>query len=510
MKLEHTPALAIALRRALFLAEQAGLSALEPAHLLRGLLVEEEGHCVALLRQAGFDLEAWRKRAGAAPDLPPEVLDGELRVAASVRHILNLAREHVSAIAEEGSLASDQVLLALLEDAEELRRQLEDCGLDYQALRQRTTDEAPPLVLDTPLLFEDPREPIDAARIVDACANRAREALRVLEDHVRFVMNDAFLTGQLKELRHGLTTAFADLPANLLVAARDTEQDVGTRIATAQEQQRDSLSDVLRANSKRLQEALRSLEEFGKVLSPALAQAAERLRYQAYTLEKALLLGTDARQRLADARLYVLVTESLCRASLAGTIREAVEGGADVIQLREKALDDRTLLARAREVRELTRRLGALFIVNDRPDIALLAEADGVHLGQEDLPLQEARRLLGPDALIGVSTHDMSQLQRAILEGASYVGVGPTYPSATKNFPKLAGLDYVRAAMAETTLPAFALGGITLENVEQVAAAGARRIAVSQAVCAAEDPRAAARALRRTLAKHTEKEQEQD
>jgi thiamine-phosphate pyrophosphorylase len=502
MKLEHTPALAIALRRGLLFAERESLSALEPAHLLRGLLAEEEGHCVALLREAGFDLESWRRRVGSAADAPSsqELPDGELRIAASVRHILNLAREHVSTIAEEGSLASDQVLMALLADAETLRRQLEDCGLDYQALRQRTIDETPPLVLDTPLLFEDPREPIDAARIVDACANRAREALRVLEDHVRFVMNDAFLSGRLKELRHGLTAAFADLPANLLVAARDTEQDVGTRITTPQERERDSLSDVLRANVKRLQESLRSLEEFGKVLSPTLGQAAERLRYQAYTLEKALVLGDDARQRLADARLYVLVTESRCRASLAGTIREAVEGGAEVIQLREKSLDDRALLARAREVRELTRRLGALFIVNDRPDMALLAEADGVHLGQEDLPLQEARRLLGPDALIGVSTHDMSQLRRAILEGASYVGVGPTFPSATKEFAALAGLEYVREAMAETTLPAFALGGITIENVAQAAAAGARRIAVSQAVCAAEDPRAAARALRRALA----------
>ncbi len=501
MKLEHTPALAIALRRALFFAEQAGLNALEPAHLLRALLVEDEGHCVAELRQAGLHLDLWRRRFGAAQDAeaPQELPDGEPRVAASVRHVLNAAREHTSAIAEEGSLASDQVLLALLAEVEPLRRQLEECGLDYRALRQRTTAETPPLVLDTPLLFEDPREPIDAARIVDACANRAREALRVLEDHVRFVMNDPFLTGQLKELRHGLTKALADLPANLLAAARDAEQDVGAQITTPQEQERDSLGDVLRANAKRLQEALRSLEEFGKVLSPALGQAAERLRYQAYTLEKALVLGDNARQRLADARLYVLVTESLCRASLAGTIREAVEGGADVIQLREKQLDDGALLAQAREVRQLTRRLGALFIVNDRPDIALLAEADGVHLGQEDLPLQEARRLLGPDALIGVSTHDLSQLRRAILEGASYLGVGPTFPSATKSFTALAGLDYVREATAATSLPAFALGGITLENVGQVAAAGARRVAVSHAICGAEDPRAAAQGLKRAL-----------
>jgi thiamine-phosphate pyrophosphorylase len=129
-----------------------------------------------------------------------------------------------------------------------------------------------------------------------------------------------------------------------------------------------------------------------------------------------------------------------------------------------------------------------------------LAEADGVHLGQEDLPLQEARRLLGPDALIGVSTHDIYQVRRAILEGASYIGVGPTFPSQTKTFEAFPGLDFIRAAVAETTLPAFALGGITLENVGDVVAAGCRRTAVGQALCAAEDPRAAARILQLALA----------
>lgn len=502
MRLEHTPGLAIALRRALRFAEADGLTALEPAHLLRGLLAEEEGHCAALLRQAGLELAAWRQSAAAVHDAaaPGDLEEGELCMTAAVRHIFNLARDEISAIAEEGSLATDQVLLALLAEGEDLRRQLEAHGLNYSTLRQSATDQAPPLTLDTPLLFEAPTEQIDAARIVDAAANRAREALRVLEDHARLVMNDAFLSQQLKKLRHGLAEALADAPASLLLSARDTPGDVGTTISTPQEQERATLADVVAANAKRLQEALRSLEEYGKVLCPALGQAIERLRYQAYTLEKALALGSEARRRLTDAKLYVLVTEALCRASLEGTIREAVDGGADVIQLREKELDDRTLLQRARGIRHLTRRLGALFIVNDRPDIAILAEADGVHLGQEDISLQEARRLLGPDALIGVSTHDLAQLQRAVLDGASYVGIGPVFPSGTKSFETLAGVDYVRQAMASTSLPAFALGGITLENVSSVVAAGAQRLAVSQAICAAEDPRAAARAFKRVVA----------
>ncbi len=183
--------------------------------------------------------------------------------------------------------------------------------------------------------------------MLDAAANRAREALRVLEDHARFVLNDPFLTGRLKQLRHDLAAALEYLPVGLLLGARDTTEDVGTGLSTEREWQRDSLADVVQANGKRLQEALRSLEEFGKLFSIDFAQAVERLRYESYTLERTLVLGQDVRARLADCRLYVLATEALCRASLLGTVREACQGGAQMIQLREKELDDRRLLALA-------------------------------------------------------------------------------------------------------------------------------------------------------------------
>src|SRR5205823_3474493 len=181
-----------------------------------------------------------------------------------------------------------------------------------------------------------------------------------------------------------------------------------------------------------------------------------------------------------DARLYVLVTAARCALGLGRTIREAAEGGAQVIQLREKNLSDRALLARAREVRHLTRAAGVLFIMNDRPDIARLAEADGVHVGQDELSVRDVRRIVGPEALVGVSAHNLEQLQQAILDGASYVGVGPTFPSGTKEFAAFAGLDFVHQAAAETSLPAFVIGGITLQTIGQAVAAGARRVAVGQ------------------------------
>ena len=160
---------------------------------------------------------------------------------------------------------------------------------------------------------------------------------------------------------------------------------------------------------------------------------------------------------------------------------------------------DGELLVRAKAVRRWTRAAGILFIVNDRPDISRLAEADGVHLGQDDLPVAAARRVVGPDALIGVSTHTADQVRRAVLDGADYLGVGPTFPSSTKTFGTFPGLPFVTEAASLTGLPQFVLGGVQAENLPAVVAAGGSRIAVSSAISTADDPREAAAILRRLL-----------
>jgi thiamine-phosphate pyrophosphorylase len=317
----------------------------------------------------------------------------------------------------------------------------------------------------------------------------------VLDDYCRFVRDDRILTEEVKTLRHELAEAATELPAGVLLAARDTVGDVGTGITTAREYVRQSPADVAAVNLKRLQEALRSVEEFGKVFGSRFARRAEAVRYRAYTLERALQLGGAARARLADARLYVLLTASQCAAALDWTIAEAAAGGAGVFQLREKNLADRELLARARDVRRWTRQAGTLLIINDRPDIARLCEADGVHLGQEDLPVAAARHLLGPDALIGVSTHTLEQVHRAVLDGADYLGVGPVFPSRTKEFAHFPGPEFVRQAADATSLPMFALGGIDATTIGRTVEAGARRVAVGAAVACADDPQAAARQL---------------
>lgn len=181
--------------------------------------------------------------------------------------------------------------------------------------------------------------------------------------------------------------------------------------------------------------------------------------------------------------------------------RAALAGGADMIQLRDKAGDVRALLPQARAIQALCRSHGAIFIVNDRLDLTLAAEADGVHLGQEDLPAEPARRLLGPGRLLGVSTHSGEQAESARASGADYIGFGPMFPTGTKETgytPRgSAELRKIRAAMP---LPILAIGGITLENVAEVIAAGATAPAIISAIVAAPDITAAAAKFRARVA----------
>ena len=337
--------------------------------------------------------------------------------------------------------------------------------------------------------------PSSTGRILDAAANRCREGLRVVEDFVRFVLDDAHLARLLKEQRHELTQALCLLPDECLLASRDTVGDVGTTIQTAAEQRRTDVVDVVRANCKRVQESLRTLEEYAKAVSADAAVRCEGLRYRFYTIEQAVLQTFRSRERLQDVRLYLLVTESLCLHGLERVVKDALQGGVDVVQLREKDRSDRDLLAEATLVRQWTTATGALLIVNDRADVALACGADGVHLGQDDLPVNMARRILGGEKLVGVSTHSIEQARQAVLDGADYLGVGPVFPSQTKTFDAFPGLEFVREVAAEITRPWFPLGGINESNIAEVLAAGAHRVALSGAIAAADDPRIAAERL---------------
>ena len=379
---------------------------------------------------------------------------------------------------------------------------------------------------------------LGSIRALDASLNRATEGLRVVEDYVRFVLDDRHLTEQFKRLRHDLAAAGGQLPLAERHAARDTQADVGTTVSTPSEGERRDAWQVCVASLERVKQSLRSLEEFSKVARPPAAGEFERLRYWLYTLEAAVGRTVEANERLGEARLYVLVDGCASEEAFTALVNELIAARVDVIQLRDKRLSDRELIARGRLLVSLCRERGSriqppappggsggdgmddlvrgyplaepgakgneairlpLTIINDRPDVAAVVDADGVHVGQEEMLVKDARKIVGMRRLVGVSTHSIEQARAAVLDGANYLGVGPTFPSRTKSFDAFPGLDFVRQVAAEIRLPAFAIGGIDASNVGAVVAAGLRRVAVSSAVTGDAKPRAAVEALREGL-----------
>ncbi len=317
-------------------------------------------------------------------------------------------------------------------------------------------------------------------RILDANLDRAREGLRIIEEWCRFGLNSADLAGECKQLRQEL----AFWHTSELRSARDTPADPGTELTHPQEEQRSGLQQLLEANFCRVEEALRVLEEYGKVYDPNMGKAFKQMRYRVYTLESDLL-AYRRYQQLLRSQLY-LVTSG--RDNLLGVVEAALQGGLTLVQYRDKTSDDAVKLDNVRKLCQLCHRYDALLIVNDRVDLAIAADADGVHLGQQDLPVAEARKLLGPGRTIGRSTTNAEEMQRAIEEGADYIGVGPVYETPTKPDKQAAGLDYVRYAAAKSPIPWFAIGGIDINNLDQVLNAGASRVAVVRSIMEAEQP----------------------
>ncbi|MCL6750165.1 thiamine phosphate synthase [Nostoc sp. CCCryo 231-06] len=317
-------------------------------------------------------------------------------------------------------------------------------------------------------------------RILDANLDRAREGLRIIEEWCRFGLNNAQLALECKGLRQEV----AKWHTPELRAARDTPGDPGTELTHPQEEQRASIKSVLQANFCRIEEALRVLEEYGKLYHPTMAKACKQMRYQVYTLESSLM-GHQRHQLLWRSHLYLVTSPS---ENLLNNVEAALKGGLTLLQYRDKTADDSLRLEQARKLRQLCHIYGALFIVNDRVDVALAVDADGVHLGQQDMPIAVARQLLGSQRLIGLSTTNKEEMQGAIAEGVDYIGVGPVYETPTKLGKVATGLEYVRYAAKNCSIPWFAIGGIDANNINDVIDAGAERVAVVRSLMQAEQP----------------------
>lgn len=337
-------------------------------------------------------------------------------------------------------------------------------------------------------------------RLVDANANRVREGLRTLEDLARFVMDAPEAARDLKGVRHEVTAA-VDRLLGPMSMVRDTAGDVGTTNSTAGELARPGLVSVAEAAGGRVAEGCRSLEEAAKVLDAGgrIATAIQSARYAAYDLASEVVSALS-RGRPAGWRVQVLLTESACRRPWREVLEAVIAGGADAIQVREKDLGPADLVERSKAVIDIARPAGVPVVVNDRADVAVAVAADGVHLGQGDLPVEAARRVVGGLALVGGSAHDLDEALRNHRAGCDYCGVGRFAASVTKPDVAAGGPALVTAmSTGFPGWPQLVIGGIGPGNVDEVVAAGGVAIAVCEAACGADDPAAVVADLRNRL-----------
>ncbi len=347
-------------------------------------------------------------------------------------------------------------------------------------------------------------------RIIDENLNRLGEGLRVLEDIARMLLNDTGLTQQLKNLRHGLIRA--DLSFNQqLIDSRDSVNDIGASMNVSSEAVHKNLPDILIANAKRAQESLRVLEEFAKLPESNLdSDIFRKARFSLYTVERNLLSKLLREGKLTKlSGLYVVLdTEALQGRDPVKVARQVIRGGATTIQFRDKTTPKKDLLRLARQLKKLCSDKDVLFIINDYLDIAAASDADGLHIGHDDIPVEEARKILSVDKIIGCSATTLDQAITGAIEGADYIGVGSIFPTTSKKDIDVCGLKVLKQVTVKINIPVVAIGGINKSNIAKIMEAGATAAAVISAILNEKDPEAAARELagmiddRKTDAKH--------
>ena len=334
-------------------------------------------------------------------------------------------------------------------------------------------------------------------RLIDANLNRLSEGLRLLEDVARFILNDADLSSRLKAMRHDLLPGDSKFQLTLL-NARDSEGDVTA--FSKEKMTRVDLSDVIAANARRVAESLRVLEEVSKLPDSGLdPMKFKRARFNMYTIARTLS-GKVARREKRIAGLYVVIDrEALGERDEVKSCQQAIRGGANIIQLRDKLQDKPRLLDSARRLKDVCAESNVTFIMNNDLDIALACDADGLHIGQGDLPVPAARRLLPIDKLIGCSVATAEEARNAEAEGADYIAVGSIYPTRSKADATVVGLKRLRQIRKAVSLPIVAIGGIDAGNARDVIDAGADAVAVISAVLGAKDIEKAARKIAERL-----------
>lgn len=338
-------------------------------------------------------------------------------------------------------------------------------------------------------------------RIIDANYNRAREAFRTIEDYCRFTLNSPQLYDKAKELRHKLSGVLNTLDYVTLLVNRDTRLDVGINRIVESQLSRVELRDCLIAGFKRLTEALRTIAEFARTIDSSVADNVENIRYAAYSFEKDVVIFSDTSNKFKRIKLYVIITSNI-PVEIINLATKCAKNGADCIQLRAKDIRDDNLFAIAEEFVKICRGEGVYSVINDRVDIAVATGADGIHLGRNDVPVQCVERLQLSPVIIGKTTHSLEQIRDAIKLNPTYVSLGPVFSTVTKPGLNPVGLNYVQESLEilkETAIGHVAIGGITLDNIDDVIKAGAKCIAVCSAITQSEDPAQSCRAFKHKM-----------
>ncbi len=334
-------------------------------------------------------------------------------------------------------------------------------------------------------------------RVLDVNFNRLREGLRVVEDYSRLVCDDS-LALQIKDMRHRLRLLLDEKLTLACLRERRAATDIGRHTFTDSEAERSDWQAILLANLKRAQEAARVIEECSKLVEePQLSQGIKALRFELYELERGVIGSRAVKVRdwfglspKKAAALYLVADENFYSGSdLIADLKAVLEAGVDFLQWRQKQGSDSSFLLKAREVGALCREFKTPFVVNDRPDIALLVEADALHLGQDDLPIDAARSLVGSQMPIGRSTHSLAQALAAEAEGADYIGFGPIFKTPSKANPDPeVGIDGLLEVLQQVSLPVVAIGGLDENNIAEVARSKVAALAVIRAILKADRP----------------------
>ena len=322
-------------------------------------------------------------------------------------------------------------------------------------------------------------------QIIDANLDRAREGLRVLEDWARFGLGNEKHVEKIKNFRQILGKNHLEVYKQ----SRNHIEDKCKGLTHKEQNNRKTSEQIISSNSGRVQEALRVIEEFSRLHNHELSKIASEIRYQIYTLEIDLISLSNHKKSeeiLKENDLYVITDQ---KENLLEKIEEILIAGVRIIQYRFKTGADKDHLQEAMLIKNLCKRYNSLFIINDRVDIALASNADGIHLGQNDLDLKTARKLLGYSKIIGISANNEIDISNAIKEGCDYIGIGPVFETETKKNKKPIGIEKIKTLTKDLDIPWFAIGGIKSKNISHLKSNGFKKVALVSQLMNSKDPK---------------------